>query len=168
MSDSGRTERHPALTDELTGLPNRLHFDTVFEVLFATGSRGVPLTVVLLEIDGFVAWAGKTDRSEVNRVLRLIGSTMVPVVRRSDLVARTDEARFAICLLDCNMAGAVLVADRIDGLLDPVREETGLRFSMGAAAFDMDMKRPEDLTGAADESLRVAQAQGGDQMEFRR
>jgi len=32
----------------------------------------------------------------------------------------------------------------------------------------MDMKRPEDLTGAADESLRVAQAQGGDQMEFRR
>lgn len=93
---------------------------------------------------------------------------MLPAVRRSDLVARIDEARFAFCLLDCNLAGAVLVADRVDGLLDEVRGTTGLRFSMGGAAFDLDMKHPEDLLGAAEVSLRAAQAQGGDKMEFHR
>ena len=159
---------HPALTDDQTGLPNRLHFETVFRVLFATGSRGVPLSVVLLEIDGFTPWSGSSDGAEVNRVFRAIGNTLRPVVRSSDLVARTDETRFTICLLDCNVAGAVLVADRIDGLLDGIREATGLRFSMGGAAFDPDMKNPQDLVGAAEASLRSAQAKGGDTMEFDR
>lgn len=157
---------HPALTDSQTGLPNRLHFETVFRVLFATGSRGMPLSVILLEIDGFVPWSVSSESAEVDRILRSIGSGLLPLVRRSDLVARTDEARFALCLLDCNLAGAVLVADRVDGLLDEFRGTTGLRFSMGGAAFDLDMKRPKDLVGAAEASLRAAQAQGGDKMEF--
>lgn len=168
MNESHLSGRHPALTDEETGLPNRLHFDTVFEVLFATGSRGVPLTVLLLEVDGFLAWAGSTDRQEVGRVLRSIGATLVPVVRKTDLVARVDESRFAFCLLDCNLAGGVLVADRIDGLLDPVRNTAGLGFSQGGAAYDLDMKRPEDLTGAAELALRAAQSRGPNQMEFNR
>ncbi len=159
---------HPALTDDQTGLPNRLHFETVFRVLFATGSRGVPLSVIIMEIDGFVSWIGSSGREEVGEFLQALGQTLLPVVRRSDLVARTDEARFAFCLLDCNLAGAVLVADRIEGLLETIGKDTGLRFSMGGAAFDMDMRNPADLMGAAEVSLRAAQAQGGGRMEFHR
>lgn len=159
---------HPALTDEETGLPNQLHFDTVFRVLFATGSRGVPMTVLLLEIEGFEDWTGSTEAGEVGRMLRSVGGSLVPTVRQSDLVARTGEKRFSFCLLDCNMAGAVLVADRIDGLLDHVRARTSLGFSLGGAAFNLDMKQPEDLVGAAEEALRIAQARGPNQMEFYR
>lgn len=159
---------HPALTDHQTGLPNRLHYDTVFEVVFCTGPRGVPLTVILLEIDQFPEWAGKADASEVDRSLRSVGNTLLPVVRQSDLLARSDEARFALFLVDCNLAGAVLVADRIDGLLDSVREATGLGFSIGAAVFDVDMEQPEDLMGAAEEALRVARGRGSNQIEFHR
>ncbi len=168
MNDTIGSRGHPALTDDQTGLPNRLHFDTVFGVVFATGNRGVPLTVILMEIDHFPEFAGRTDASEVGRVLRSIGATLGPVVRQSDLIARSDEARFALCLVDCNVAGAVLVADRIDGLLDSIRKTTGLGFSMGGAAFDVDMERPEDLMGAAEEALRVAQSRGSNQMEFHR
>jgi len=157
-----------ALTEGQTGLPHRLHFDTVFEIIFATGSRGVPSTVILLEIEGFNDWAGGGDGAEVGRVLRSLASILRPVVRQTDVLARSDEARFVICLLDCNLAGGVLVADRIDGLLDSVREATGLRFSMGGAVFDAEMDRPEDLMGAAEEGLRMAQERGGDQVEFSR
>jgi len=168
MTDTIGSGGHPALTDEQTGLPNRLHFDTVFEVIFATGSRGVPSTVILLEIEGFEDWAAGVERGEIGRVLRSLASILRPVLRQTDVLARSDEARFVVCLLDCNMAGGVLVADRIDGLLDPVRRATGLSFSMGGAVFDAEMDRPEDLLGAAEGGLRIAQGRGGDQVEFSR
>jgi diguanylate cyclase (GGDEF)-like protein len=159
---------HPALTDEQTGLPNRLHFDTVLRTLFATGQRGLPVSVILLEIDAADTWLGDTDPAAVARVLRLIRKTLVPIIRGTDLLARVDEGRFAVCLIDCNMAGGVLVADRIDGLMDGIRKSASLGFSIGGATFDPDMAGPEDLMGAAEESLRTAQASGGNQMEFGR
>jgi diguanylate cyclase (GGDEF)-like protein len=157
---------HPALTDPETGLPNRLHFDTVFDVVFATASRGVPVAVLLLELDRFPDWAGRTEAAEAGRALRVIRDALVPLVRRSDLLARTGEARFAFCLVDCNLAGAMLVADRIDGLKDSLGPATGLGFSIGGAAFDRDMDRPTDLLGAAEQALRVAQNRGANQTEF--
>jgi len=168
MTDTPCSGGHPALTDEQTGLPNRLHFDTVFKVVFSTGSRGVPSTVLLLEIEGFTEWSGGMERAEVSQVLRFLAGLLRPVLRGTDVLARFDEARFVFCLLDCNLAGGALVADRIDGLLDSIREATGLRFSMGGAVFDREMNEPEDLLGAAEASLRIAHGRGGDQVEFSR
>jgi diguanylate cyclase (GGDEF)-like protein len=159
---------HPALTDDQTGLPNRLHFETVFEVAFAVGRRGVSLTVILLEIDGFSEWAGKTDGAEGVRVLRSIGKAVVPAIRQSDVLARTDKTRFTVCLIDCNLAGAAVVAQRIDGLLDRIRSETGLGFSLGGAAFDKGMERPEDLLEAAEAQLEVARSRGSNRVAFLR
>jgi diguanylate cyclase (GGDEF)-like protein len=168
MHESFGPEGHPALTDEQTGLPNRLHFQTVFEVVFAAGLRGVPLSLLLVEIEGYHPWVVKEDAPDTDRILRALGSTLRPLVRKTDILARLDEARFVVCLMDCNMAGAVLVADRIDGLLDNIRGRTGLGFSIGGAAFAVDMRRPEDLLGAAEAALRSAQTKGTDQMEFQR
>ena len=166
MSDSIAAGGHSALTDEQTGLPNRLHFETVLEPVFATGQRGMPLSVVLLEIDGGGEWLQKADPAAIARVFRNIRKTLVPVVRQTDVLARVGECRFAVCLLDWNMAGGVLVADRIDGLKDSLGPATGLGFSIGGAAFDRDMDRPTDLLGAAEQALRVAQNRGANQTEF--
>jgi diguanylate cyclase len=159
---------HPALTDDQTGLPNILHFETVFDVAFAVGRRGVPLTVIHVEVDGFSEWAGEKDASETGRILRSIGDTVVSVVRQSDLLARTGENRFTLCLIDCNLAGAAVVAHRMDGLLDSIRESTGLGFSAGGASFNRDMERPEDLLRAAEDALRIAQSLGSNRVEFHR
>lgn len=166
MSDVAGRGGHPALMDGETGLPNRLYFDTVFDVIFSTGFRGLPLTVLLLELDGFEEWAGTRDVTEVHRLLRSLGRVVRAVVRKSDVVARTGEARFAFCLIDCNLAGGVLVADRVDGMLDSFRESAGLRFSIGGAVFDSDMQGPSDLLDAAEDSLRSVWAKGGDRVEF--
>jgi len=166
MNDTSGSEGHPALTDSQTGLPNQLHFGTVFEVLFATGPRGIPLTVILLEVDEYQDWISGADPNQAARTFRSMGSALARVVRRSDILARVTETRFALCLMDCNMAGAVLVADRIDGLLDGIRDETGLGFSIGGASFDVEMEKPGDLMGAAEEALRTARQRGINQMEF--
>jgi diguanylate cyclase (GGDEF)-like protein len=168
MSLTHPAESHPALTDRLTGLPNRLHFDTVLRTLFPTGRRGLSLSVLILEIDAAEEWLKNTDGTEVDKILRIVGATMSRLIRESDVLARAGECQFAICLMDCNMAGAVLVADRIDGLLDPVRDSHDLGFSIGGASFDLDMGEAQDLFGAAEASLRVAQAKGMNQVEIGR
>jgi len=157
---------HPALTDAQTGLPNALHWDTVFGVVFAAGDRGIPLTLILVEVDHFPGWVGEKSPEEVAATLRALGSALGSTTRQSDLVARVDESRFAYVLLDCNLAGGRLVADRLDGLLQPVRDASGLGFSMGVASYLKDMVRSEQLVKAAESALRSAQAQGGDQIEF--
>jgi len=168
MSDTERRGRHPALIDEETGLPNRLHFDTVFDVLFENGARGFHSTVLLLGIDGYDGWIAGKMPEEAVRLVRMVGRTLVPLVRKADLLARTGETRFTMGLVDCNLAGAVLVADRIDGELDSIRESTGLGFSLGGAGFDHDMKTPEDQMGAAEAALEAARSRGPNQMEFHR
>ena len=166
MDTQSVSRGHPALTDDQTGLPNRLHFDTVFDVAFAVGRRGVPLTVIQLEIDGLSEWSEKRDSSEAGRILRSIGHTVGPVVRQSDFLARTDVDRFTLCLIDCNLAGAAVVAHRMDGLLDSIRGGTGLEFSAGGATLDTDMEHPEDLLAAAEEALGVARERRSNRVEF--
>ena len=159
---------HPALTDSQTRLPNRLHWDTVFGVIFAAGDRGIPLTLILVEAGHFSDWYSSTDPMASDSALKAMGVALARTTRQTDVVARVEENRFAFVLLDCNMAGGRLVADRIDSLLDPIREMTGLSFSLGVSVYNPDMARHEDLVGAAEEALRAAKALGENQTEFYR
>lgn len=168
MGERGGSVGHPALTDEETALPNKLHFDTVFEFIFASGARGIPATLILLEVDDFAEWRSERASSEAQRALRGVGEALSAVTRRSDLAARVGESLFALTLVDCNLAGGRLVADRIDLQLDSVREATGLRFSLGIAAYQREMTRPEDLKDGAESALRSARALGGDRAGFHR
>ena len=45
--------RHEALTDPVTELPNRLHFDVVYGVAWEAGGRGIPVTLVRIEACGW-------------------------------------------------------------------------------------------------------------------
>ncbi len=168
MNDSTISGGHPALTDEETGLPNRLHFDTVFNYIFQTGPRGCSIAVLMLEVDGYAEWAAGVDSGELVWLFRSLGNVLEQATRKTDIVARTDHTRFTFGLVECNLAGAVLVADRIDGVLDPIREETGLGFSLGCAVFDPEMEKPADILQAAGSALRVAQEREGSQTEFHR
>ncbi len=152
--DTHPVQGHPALTDALTGLPNRLHFDTVFEVVFAAGDRGIPVTLLLVEVE---------EASEA--LLRDLGPALRGTSRQTDLLARVREDRFALVLLDCNLQGGRLVADRVDGVLAGFRER-GLHYAIGGAAYTREMERPGDLVGAAEGALAAAKAAGGDRIEF--
>ena len=48
-----RIAQQMALTDQLTGMPNRLHSVVFVEASFAAAQRGVPLSVVLFDVDKF-------------------------------------------------------------------------------------------------------------------
>jgi len=167
MTDTD-ARKHPALTDSQTGLPNRLHWETVYGIIFAAGDRGIPLTLMMVEVDDYESWPGWHNPEEANRAMLATAQALASTTRQTDLVSRIDEYRFAFLLLDCNLPGGHLVADRIDSLLDPVREQTGLGFSIGVAAYNRDMLNPQDLVDAATGALKEAQERGGNQIEFAR
>jgi diguanylate cyclase (GGDEF)-like protein len=121
---------------------------------------------VHLEIDHYPEWIERHNTEDRDRVLAALGPALTSTVRQSDLVSRTGPARFSLLLLDCNLAGGRLVVDRIDGLLDPLRQRWGLGFSMGVATFQRDMTEPLDLAAEAEGALKTAQARGENQIEF--
>ena len=168
MNDSTSSGGHPALTDEETGLPNRLHFDMVFHFLFQTAPRGCSIAALMVEVDGFADWAAGVNTEETFRLFRSLGNLLQPTIRKTDLLARTEETRLTFGLVECNLAGAILVADRIDEALDSVRTATGLGFSLGCAVYDSNMEKPADILLAAEEALKVARARGVNQTEFYR
>lgn len=138
---------HPALTDEPTGLANRLHFELVYSYLFNGADRGVPLTLMLVS----------TPAPE-QQTLRALGERIQATTRTSDLVAHLGGGRFIIILLGTNLSGGRIAADRVEMALQSVAVGA---LSIGLAAYRSEMKESSDLLKAVDDALRRAEAAGG-------
>lgn len=142
---------HPALTDSVTGLANRLHFELVYRYLFLAGDRGMAFAVLLLTVDG-------APPAVDEATLRSVGEAVHRTTRVSDLVARVDDRRFAVLLIGTNLPGARIAADRIEGAL---RGVSGGVVSAGVAAYTPDLTDPASLLDAAEKARATASANGG-------
>lgn len=143
---------HPALTDQPTGLANRLQFELVYSYLFEAGDRGVTLTVMLVSI-------GSPDLETEDRDrMRRVGEAFQTVTRAADLVAHLGHGRFALLLIGSNLPGARIAADRIEAGMAGVAPPP---LSIGIAGFIPEMKESSELLEAADRALREAEEAGG-------
>lgn len=140
---------HPAITDPVTGLANRLHFELVYSYLFAGGNRGLTFTVMLLSVGG-------PDTIPESRLMAL-GQKIQETTRDSDLVAHVGRGRFVVLLLGTNLPGARVAADRIEIAVP----RDGGPVSFGLAVYSPDMQDSSELLEAADKALLAAEAAGG-------
>ena len=138
---------HPALTDEHTGLANRLHFELVYSYLFNGADRGVPLTLMLL-----------STPAPDNDTMRVLGERIQATTRTSDLVAHLGGGRFIVILLGTNLSGGRIAADRVEMGLAGVAVGA---VAIGLATYRPEMKESSDLLKAVDEALQRAEAAGG-------
>jgi diguanylate cyclase (GGDEF)-like protein len=138
---------HPALTDEFTGLANRLHFELVFSYLFNGADRGVPMVLMLISV------GGDSDRDG----LRELGELFQRITRSADLASHLGHGRFAVLMLGTNMMGARVAADRF---LDALEGHTPGTVSIGLASYSSQMKESSVLLEAADKALRTAEESG--------
>lgn len=164
----GRRITHTSVTDDFTGLPNRLHFEVVFEVLFEMGDRGIPLTLVQVDIDRLDAFEARSGRTATLDAIRTFGTTLGASTRRMDVFARVGRGHFVALLQDCNLQGGLVAAERMRELVQDWREETGLTFSAGVATWRPEISEPEELWHRASEALTAARKGGGDRVEISR
>ncbi|WP_295856634.1 diguanylate cyclase [uncultured Xylophilus sp.] len=90
-----------ALTDELTGLPNRAAWMSELDRALARARRHhKPLTVGFLDLDGFKAINDNYGHAAGDEVLRQVSQRLRQALRANDYVARLAGDEFVMCLED--------------------------------------------------------------------
>ncbi|MDP2876177.1 MAG: diguanylate cyclase [Holophaga sp.] len=104
-----------ALTDGLTRLANRRHFDEVLHTEFYRLKRsGAPLSVIMLDVDHFKKFNDQYGHMAGDECLRRVGRVMTTIVGRgSDLAARYGGEEFAVILPETDHQGAHTMAERL-------------------------------------------------------
>ena len=165
VTDRRRLEdelRERALTDELTGLPNRVLF--LERTNHALAPRGASLVVCFLDLDDFKAVNDAHGHGAGDRLLRSIGTRIAEAVRPGDTVARFGGDEFAILLEQTDLADAVLVVER---LLEAIRlpvdlgdAEAVIHASIGIAQSAGQHAQTDLLLAEADAAMYAAKARG--------
>jgi diguanylate cyclase (GGDEF)-like protein/PAS domain S-box-containing protein len=165
-----RELRRLAQEDMLTGIANRRAFSTEAErALHAAERSGLPLTLLLLDLDHFKRINDTHGHNVGDEVLRELAQRMLQVLRKSDLAGRWGGEEFS-ALLQGEAEAARTVAERLREAVAGRPFDTGagplaVTLSGGCAAW-----RPGDtlaaLVARADAALYAAKAQGRNQVQL--
>lgn len=158
-----RKAEEMALTDVLTGLPNRRHAGVFLDAAFSAAVRGQPVSVVLFDLDSFKEVNDEHGHRAGDAVLRGLGEILTTVTRRMDLSARWGGEEFLTILSECDDEGAVVFVERVQGRLREAKFTAGrITMSAGIAQYRKGMGSPELLVAAADQALYQAKGDGKD------
>lgn len=162
--DRDRAERL-ALTDSLTGIPNRRHALTVLEQEFAAARRGRPLALVMLDLDQFKSYNDLHGHAAGDEALRAFAGALAHTTRQMNISARYGGEEFVSILSDTNTDGALIFVERVRRCLAARAGHLEITFSAGVAAYVPEMKGPDELIAAADAALYQAKAGGRNRSE---
>ncbi len=143
-----------ALTDALTGLPNRRAWERQLRQLSAVGQ---PLAIGMLDLDHFKQFNDTYGHPAGDRLLKETAAAWRDQLRPGDVLARVGGEEFGLVLLDCDANTAAEVVDR---LRDSVTD--GRTCSAGIAIKAVD-EAPDDAVQRADTALYQAKAEGRNQ-----
>lgn len=152
-----------ALTDGLTECHNRRAFDMQLErdLHFATRMRQ-PLSLIMLDLDNLKLINDTAGHAVGDLALRLVTDAMRTELRAVDTPARFGGDEFAIILPQADLAGALIVAERmrqkIEKLTIPGTES--MTASFGLASFPMHASSRDTLVVASDRALYRAKHSG--------
>ena len=167
--------RDAAITDPLTGLHNRRHFDAALEREDALRRR-VPAekrrfrSAILFDLDHFGLVNKRYGHQVGDRVLRLFADTLRARVRASDLVARYGGEEFVVILENAAREDAIGIAEQVRKAfgMQTVDSGTGepLTSTVSAGCAQLEAWEVETtlLLERADVALAMAKAGGRDQV----
>ncbi len=158
-----------ALTDGLTGLPNRRAADDTLKRMAAHAERtSSPLGTVLFDLDHFKQINDLCGHEKGDEVLAAVGVAVTSSLRASDFAGRFGGEEFILLLPDTDRDGAVIVAEKFRQAIAAV-EVTGvsrpITVSLGVAALPDDAAEPTLLLRAADRALYQAKSLGRNRVE---
>lgn len=168
--------KNMALTDVLTGLPNRRSFDERLDTEMRRMAREArSMSLLLVDVDGLQAVNEAYGVVTGDRLLRMLGRQIQRSVGRpGDVAARFGGEEFAVLLPDTDLKGAKYIADRIRSDVEnsSMALETGERIcctvSIGiVTAWPTGRERPTHFVRMAEEALEEAKAAGRNRVSWR-
>ena len=106
--------RDLAMTDDLTGLPNRRRWsEELGRDLARTRRHNTPLVIAMLDLNRFKAFNDANGHLAGDALLREVAQRWSSAVRTTDLLARYGGDEFVITLPECSPAVALTVLERV-------------------------------------------------------
>ncbi len=159
-----------SITDALTGLANRRHFDDLLDTECRRLQRHKdPLSLIMIDIDYFKNYNDAYGHPAGDACLKKVSEVINRVINRpQDLATRYGGEEFACVLPETKHAGAMMIANRIkDGVEALGAPNKGssianhVTVSLGVATLICDASiSPEKIVKAADDNLYKAKEQG--------
>ena len=153
-----------ALTDTLTGLPNRRSFAQRAEAMLALAQRqDLSLTAVMLDLDHFKRINDSLGHEAGDRALKLFARVLMESCRSGDLAARVGGEEFCVLLPHQGNDAAAQFDLRLRTLLRAYAQAelgTELDFSAGVTHLEPGDSHIETLMARADAALYRAKAAG--------
>lgn len=155
-----------AMTDLLTGLFNRRYaLDRLASELAAAKRYGDPLSLVLVDADGFKAVNDTYGHDAGDAVIQTLGSALKQLFRANDVVCRMGGDEFLILCPRSPLDAAYQVAERVRAAVSAMKISTGAgewkgSLSAGIAALGPHRDNAEALIKAADLAVYKAKHQG--------
>ena len=149
--------------DPLTGLPLLDELDRrLVPEIERSRRHGSPLTVAVIDVDGFRAINAHHGRKVGDQVLAAVGRLLAEQVRTNDVVSRSGADEFVAMLPETRAEEAMQAFNRIFVALEAVYvgEIEGAAVSVGVAQWERGMNS-EQLLATAGARVDVARSLGG-------
>jgi diguanylate cyclase (GGDEF)-like protein len=164
LNETELTEQ--ALTDALTGLPNRYAFDMALAREAARALRNKSsLVLAVIDVDHFKSINDRYGHHIGDQVLREVAKILGGQLRTADIVSRWGGEEFAILLPDLDLVSAKVIVERLRELIAQhsfnygKARELSLTVSIGLAAVPNDGE-PSKAFARADRALYAAKDSG--------
>jgi len=155
-----------SLTDPLTGLYNRRHLmGTLATEVQRSRRQRRPFTVLLADVDKFKQYNDTHGHLAGDAALVKVAEVFRRTTRAVDCVARYGGEEFVVMLLECPIATAALVAERIRArVAEQDLGEGKVTVSIGLAEYPDGGDTPEELIATADAAMYQAKSSGRNQV----
>lgn len=163
-----------SLTDDLTGLPNRRAFLRRLQDEVGRVQRyGNPLSLALIDLDGFKAVNDKLGHAAGDEVLRVMSAEILSIFRHHDLVARYGGEEFAVLLPNTHVEGALRALRKVQKRAQESNfQHEGSSVALPTFSAGLTLYRPgespESIIQRADHALYRAKRLGRNRVEFDR
>jgi diguanylate cyclase (GGDEF)-like protein len=161
-----------AITDSLTGFPNRRHLFARLEMEIARANRfGNQVSILMVDIDHFKNFNDAAGHRAGDSVLRQAADLMKGMIRKVDTVARYGGEEFVLILSQVTKLEAIEVAQKLRCALELTAFEVGniagpgrITVSVGVANLPVDAMTQEKLLDCADAALYASKRAGRNQV----
>ena len=170
LAVANRRLANAALTDLLTGLPNRRSAMEQLKQAWSSATRaGTPLSVMVIDIDNFKHINDTYGHASGDIVLREAAHSLRASARREDIVSRIGGEEFLVICPNTDLAAAIQSGERLRANLEANlvslgKIEKNVTSSIGIAVRDAETADIDALVSAADQALYRAKKAGRNQV----
>lgn len=166
LAVTNRRLQEVALTDSLTGLPNRRFAMERLRQEWAASSRNRrPVACMVIDVDNFKKINDTYGHDVGDATLKVIAAGFRKALRSQDVVCRVGGDEFLVICPDTTLEAALVCGERVRRAIEQVPIQAGngklcASLSVGVAVREPGMRDPDALMKSADRGVYAAKQRG--------